>query len=264
MSDRDGTLSALALLSRSLGEPHKGYLILGEGNTSAAIDSQSFFVKASGRELRNAGPAAFVEMRFAPVLELLTIAELSQETVSKAYAAAQIDGPGDQRPADRRPSDRRPSVETLLHAVCLGLPDVSFAAHTHPTAVNALTCSTSYPDNLKGRMYPDEIVMLGAESVCVPYRDPGADLGREIKVRADAFVEQHGQAPKVLYLQNHGMIALGANARAVEQITATAVKAAEIRLRALLAGGISLLPEHEVAHIASRSDELYRRRHLGA
>ena len=38
----------LVEMSRYLGDPGKGYAILGEGNTSARIDGDSFYVKASG------------------------------------------------------------------------------------------------------------------------------------------------------------------------------------------------------------------------
>ena len=45
-------LSQLVAMSRSLGDPANDYVILGEGNTSAKVDADSFWVKASGTELR--------------------------------------------------------------------------------------------------------------------------------------------------------------------------------------------------------------------
>ena len=41
-------------MSRILGDPARDLVILGEGNTSARADGNTFFVKASGKELGTA------------------------------------------------------------------------------------------------------------------------------------------------------------------------------------------------------------------
>ena len=251
-SSREFVLSELVALSRNIGRPEAECAILGEGNTSAKIDSRSFLVKASGTQLSSIDEAGFVEIRFAPVLELLTHAELPNQAVSDVYGRSQVE----------RETPAKPSVETLLHAYCLSLEGIRFVAHTHPTAVNMLTCSTGFPQILRGRIYPDEIVCLGADSVCVPYTDPGFQLGREVKHHIERYLEQYGEVPKVVYMQNHGLIALGASRKDAENITFTTVKAASIRFGALMAGGIRRLSLDEVAGISERTDEKYRRRML--
>ena len=45
------TLRSLVKMSRSLGKARRGYVMLGEGNTAAREDEQSFWVKASGFSL---------------------------------------------------------------------------------------------------------------------------------------------------------------------------------------------------------------------
>ena len=62
--DQNNSLSQLVALSRSLGEPANDYVILGEGNTSARADDTSFWVKASGTELRTIGAEGFVRVAF--------------------------------------------------------------------------------------------------------------------------------------------------------------------------------------------------------
>jgi rhamnose utilization protein RhaD (predicted bifunctional aldolase and dehydrogenase) len=153
-----------------------------------------------------------------------------------------------------------PSVETLLHAICLNLEGVNFVGHTHPTAVNRLTCSKSFPENLKGRIYPDEIVLLGKESVFIPYTDPGVQLAQRTKKEIKIFLDKYGEKPKSIYIQNHGFVALGSTPTEVENITLMADKAAEIRFGALLAGGINTFSEDIVNYIAERTDEKYRQR----
>jgi len=48
MSDPQQLLEELVEMSRKLGEPAADCVILGEGNTSARIDEETFWVKASG------------------------------------------------------------------------------------------------------------------------------------------------------------------------------------------------------------------------
>ncbi|HSW43277.1 MAG TPA: hypothetical protein VLM76_12275 [Patescibacteria group bacterium] len=57
MSAAPDALHQLIGLSRSLGEPSRQLAILGEGNTSARIDDETFWVKASGTQLATAEPS---------------------------------------------------------------------------------------------------------------------------------------------------------------------------------------------------------------
>ncbi len=57
---QDAILTQLVSMSRNLGDPINDYVILGEGNTSAQVDGDSFWVKASGTELRTIESEGFV------------------------------------------------------------------------------------------------------------------------------------------------------------------------------------------------------------
>ena len=103
-------------------------------------------------------------------------------------------------------------METLLHALCLQLPGISFVGHTHATAVNMLTCSVGFEQAYAGRLFPDEIVLCGPAPVLVPYTDPGVPLAKEVWARIQRHVEQHGENPRVILMQNHGIVALGRRA----------------------------------------------------
>ncbi len=249
----DGVLEALVSLSNRLGDPARDCAILGEGNTSARADEATFWVKASGAELRTAGPDRFVRVRFDAVLEMLAAGDLDDDTVKVALARAKADSAA---PA-------HPSVETLLHAVCLGVAGVNVVAHTHPVAVNAVTCSRAFPDALRAPLFPDQVVVCGVAPVLVPYVDPGVPLAREVDRLLRAFVAEHGEPPRVLYLQNHGLVALGANATQAENVTAMAVKAARILLGSYGVGGPNPMTAEAVARIHTRPDEHHRQRVLG-
>lgn len=242
-------LDDLATMSNRLGDPVFDAAVLGEGNTSIRCDDRTFWIKGSGCSLADMGPQDFVHLRFDAILALLGEAKADEARIAAAYQAAKVDPD----------HPRRPSVETLFHALLLGYPGVEVVAHTHPTAVNRLTCNPGWDLALAGRMFPDEAVVMGVESVFVPYTDPGVPLAVAIRDGMDTFIAHHGETPKVIYLQNHGMIALAAKPAEAINITCMAIKAARIRLGAIQAGGIRPLPAVVVRHLVSRPDERYRR-----
>ena len=246
-------LDQLVALSNSLGRPELDYVILGEGNTSARADAASFWVKASGTELRTITAAGFVQVAFDRVLALMDRPNLTDADVRAGLTAAKVD------PA----SPGHPSVETLLHALCLQLPGISFIGHTHATAVNMLTCSVGFEQAYAGRLFPDEIVLCGPAPVLVPYTDPGVPLAVEVWTRVQRYMDQYGEQPKVILIQNHGIITLGRSAQHVLDVMAMAVKTARILLGTYAAGGPRFMSEHDVARIHTRPDELYRRLQLG-
>ncbi len=242
------TLAQLVELSRRLADPGLDYVILSEGNTSARADDETFWVKASGREMRDISEAGFVRVYFQRVLSLLDQERATDREIKTALAEAKVE-----------PSPGHPSVETLLHAVCLRLQGVNFIGHTHPTPVNALTCSVGFEAAFGGRLFPDEIVICGPAPLLVPYTDPGVPLAREIHRRLQTHVDRYGEIPKMILLQNHGLIALGSTPQEVENITAMATKAARVRLGAYAAGGPRFLAQRDVQRIHTRPDEQYRR-----
>jgi rhamnose utilization protein RhaD (predicted bifunctional aldolase and dehydrogenase) len=246
-------LEQLVSLSRALGHPDRDCTILGEGNTSALEDDGTFWIKASGRGLADATPADFVRVDFVRALSLLDAGPLDDDALARRLAETKAD----------RSGDARPSVETMMHAACLALPGVSFIGHTHPTAINAMTCSRGFAAAAQGRLFPDEVVVCGPESVLVPYVDPGPPLARAVREAIERATRRGGETPKMILLQNHGLVALGASAREVEGITAMAVKAARIRLGTFALGGPNALDPHAVERIHTRPDEHHRQRELG-
>ena len=249
----DDILAQLVTMSNNLGDPALDYVILGEGNTSARADADTFWVKASGTELRITEASGFVRVRFDGVLALLETDDISDDDVKAGLEAAKVD------PA----ATARPSVETVLHAVALQLEGVNFVGHTHPTAINALTCSAAFETAVTGRLFPDEIVICGPALVVVPYTDPGVPLARKVRDLIDQYIDEYQEVPKVILMQNHGLIALGRTAQQVENITAMAVKAARVLLGTYVLGGPHFLTARNVDRIHTRPDELYRRKLLG-
>ena len=243
-------LDSLIKMTRALGEPAMDYVIIGEGNTSMRIDDESFLVKASGQQMQGIDEDGFVAVRFAPMLAMLDDPPATLSQQKAITEAAKVD------PADKR----SPSIEVSFHAMLLQECGVRYVGHTHPAAINQIMCSEYAADFALQRRFPDEVVLCGPQSALAPYADPGLPLALVMRDRVRAYMAEHGEAPKLILLENHGMIALGDTPAEILKITAMAVKAARIYLGSLLTGAPTRLPADEVRHLYQRPDEIYRRK----
>ena len=98
----------------------------------------------------------------------------------------------------------------------------------------------------------------------VPYTDPGLKLAQAIRAAVVAFIKRVSLPPRVILLENHGFIALGATPEAVLAATLMGAKSAEIFLGAAAASGLPrFLTAAQVTRIAGRPDEHYRQKALG-
>jgi len=245
------TIQNLLTLSHELGREDRGLAILGEGNTSARLSDDTFAVKASGTCLGTLKEEDTVECRFSALLPLLEKKSLSDKEIDDALLAARVDAKA-----------KRPSVEAVFHAWLLTLPGINFVGHAHATSVNQVLCSPRARDFAIHRMFPDEIVCCSVASVMVPYTDPGLQLAQGIRRETQAYVQKLGRQPRVILIQNHGTITLGASWQAVLTAMLMVEKAAKIFVGAAALNGPVFLSKENVERIAGRPDEAYRQRAL--
>ena len=253
MPTADEILEQLTALSHYLGDPARDLAILGEGNTSARLDEEAFYVKASGHQLGTITPDGFCAVHFARVLPAFDGPELSDAAVKETLLNCKADGD----------ITVMPSVETFLHAYLLTLPNVNFVGHTHPTAVNAILCARNAREALAGRLFPDEVVCCGVAPCFVEYTDPGIPLARLLKQRVEEFAETYNEYPKVILMQNHGFIALGKTPKDIQSVTAMYVKTARVLVGTYAFGGPNFMTQEAVNRIHTRPDEHYRQRQIG-
>jgi len=237
-------------MSNTLGSEVYDCAILGEGNTSAKLDQDYFLIKASGTQLRTIDEHGFIKVCFAPILEVLTKDALTDEEVKKVLLEASVENL----------DQKVPSVETFLHAILLSHEKINYVGHTHPTAINGVLCSKRAEEAYSGSLFPDQIVVLGTDPLFIPYTDPGFVLAKAFKEKFAAYLDRFGKAPKAIYMQNHGFIAIGATDKDVLNITQMAVKTAKIILGTYLLGGPNFLSDAHVNRIETRPDEHYRRK----
>ena len=210
-----------------------------------------FAVKASGCHLASLNETDVAVCETAKVLAILNQKSLKDEAIDQALLDSRVDA-----------AAKKPSVESMFHAWLLTLDGVNFVGHCHPLAANQILCSPRARDFAERRLFPDEVVCCGPASVFIPYVDPGLPLSREIRDRTSAFVQQHGVVPRLILLQNHGIIALGGTANAVLACILMATKAAAIFMGAAALGGPNFLIPQHVERITVRPDEAYRQRQL--
>ncbi len=247
----EDTRRALIALSADLARFHD-MALLGEGNVSARLTDDRFLVKASGTRLAALAPGHLVEVAARPLLEALADGGPHDD---EAMEALLLDARTD-------PAALKPSVESLFHAWLLQLDGVGFVGHAHPVAAGALLCSPRAEAFAHKRLFPDQVVYCGPDSVLVPYVDPGLVLARAVAERVEAFRVRYGFLPKTILLENHGVIAPGKTPEDVRAALYMAEKAARVFLGAAALGGPVFMSPPQVARIDGRLDEHYRQRML--
>lgn len=245
-------LERLTDLSRELGRPERELVILAEGNTSIRTSGDHMLVKASGASLGSARADDFVDVPLGEMIDLIDNPHSDDSTIDNTFQ--RITGS----------TGRRPSVESMVHAVCQVDAGATVVGHTHPVSINGLLCSRQAAVLASTIVYPEQIVILGRRPVFVPYTDPGLALAREVRRGILAYLADEGAPPKIVYLANHGIFALGTSPGEVLRITEMAVKVSRIMAIGLAVGGLAPLDAQAGERIDARADEQHRRSALEA
>jgi rhamnose utilization protein RhaD (predicted bifunctional aldolase and dehydrogenase) len=251
MNASDLMLDPLVRLSHELGREDRQLAILGEGNTSVALGDGTFWVKASGSSLGTITPADFTRVKSAPILAALDQKELADDAIRAVLQESQTD-----------PQAALPSVETFLHALCLEEAGARWVGHTHPVSVLQILCSQQGAEPFLQHIFPDAVVVCGRHLAVVPYLDPGLPLALAVRATLRAFQEQHGRAPKVILMVNHGPVVLGQTEREVLNLMLMLDKWARILLGTSALGGPRFITVAQADRIDRRPDEHHRQKRL--
>ena len=173
--------------------------------------------------------------------------DLSDAALKAALDAAKVD-----------PSvTRRPSVETVLHALAL---TEAWRQVRGPHAPRR----GQRPDVLRGHAArpspaassPTRSWSAGRRPLISPTPIRGCPWRAPCAPRIQRYTDEWRQPPKVVLMQNHGLIALGASAREVDSITAMYVKTCRVLAGAYAFGGPHFMTAENVRahpHAAGRS-----------
>jgi L-fuculose-phosphate aldolase len=203
------------------------FTICSEGNVSVR-DGNNFKIKASGTSLHTLSE------------EDLTLCDIYGKQLDETH--------------------KKSSIEVFFHAwIMRKFPLINFISHTHPPHTTKILCSESIYDFADNRWFPDQIVRNGTKSCIVPYATPGEEALKLVDKHVTDFVIREGFFPKLILLQNHGIITASASKKDCAAATLMCEKSAEIFVGAKLLGGIKFLSPQEVADVDKCPNENYRR-----
>jgi len=177
----------------------KDYVIAGGGNTSYK-DNDDIWVKASGTGLSDITKSGFA------ILKRNALQKMYDKKYSEDPVKREEEVKTDLYNACHPGITVRPSVETSLHEII----KYSFIMHTHPTLVNALTCSINAEKYI--------MQLFGDDALYIPYTDPGYTLFVRIRNLLLNWRETHKQDPKIIFLQNHGVFVSADSTNEIREI----------------------------------------------
>ncbi|HWI62063.1 MAG TPA: class II aldolase/adducin family protein [Symbiobacteriaceae bacterium] len=131
---------------------------------------------------------------------------------------------------------RRPSTETPMHRLTyLSRPDVGAVVHTHSIYASAFAClGTDMP------VISTELAMVVGSTIrCAPYAKSGTEE------MAQTAVAALGAEDLVVFLQNHGVLAVGRNLREAYNTAVALEEAAMIYYLARQMGTPIVIPAEE-------------------
>lgn len=152
--------------------------------------------------------------------------------------------------------DDKPSMESSFHSFIYKNTDYKFIAHTHPTNVLKILCSSSniVYDFANERLFPDQVVFNESTACVVPYATPGKNLTTAI-MKAVTY-HRSLSWPSLFLLRSHGIICCAYSMKQAVVMTEICEKSAEIFLGAYCP---VFLTEQQVLEIENNKDETYRK-----
>jgi rhamnose utilization protein RhaD (predicted bifunctional aldolase and dehydrogenase) len=180
----------------------------GGGNSSVKLDDGTMLIKASGFSMSDVeSESGFCKVNIAEIPGFLSSlsANPNYSRKDREMAATEILSRASEH------QKFRPSIETFLHSVSSG----KFTLHTHPIALNMLLNKHNWMESI------DKI--YGANSVEVPYATPGIELTLSLL----GELNRQSAEPRMMFLQNHGLIVTADTAEEVILLTENTVQKAE-------------------------------------
>ncbi len=167
------------------------YVLAGGGNTSYKTEKH-LYIKASGVELAHIDGEGFVKLRRNMLAGMWDKKYSEDPTQREAQVLEDL-----LAAREHGEQAKRPSVETMLH----DLFKKPFVVHTHPSLINALTCSK---DGERGARK-----LFAGEVLWIPTVNPGYILAATTRTEVLAYREKHNRDPEILLFQNHGLCVSG-------------------------------------------------------
>ncbi|MCO4783542.1 MAG: class II aldolase/adducin family protein [Candidatus Cloacimonetes bacterium] len=158
----------------------------GGGNAAVKIADDEMLIKASGYTLSEVSKNnAYSKVKTSKVKNLINHPKLLSETdkVKRGKICTQL-------LQEATIHNAKPSIETLLHSLLL-----RYSLHTHPLALNIILVMPNWQSILQDLFQEIDIALVN-------YHTPGIELAMALSRRLNS----NKKNPKVIFLQNHGLI----------------------------------------------------------
>jgi len=206
---KNSALNELIKMSRYAGERFD-LVQAGGGNTSVKYNDDKMYIKASGFLLselsHNKGYCTVSMDKVIAILNDPEVIEIGDKRKKDSIASQKLND------AIFEGTDR-PSIETYLHSLLY-----KYTLHVHAIAVNVFTSAKNWRERL---------LELDSEALLIPYETPGIELALLLKKELENYVVDNGSLPKVIFLQNHGLIISSDSYNEIEELTEKIVCKAE-------------------------------------
>ncbi|WP_321311693.1 class II aldolase/adducin family protein [Halarcobacter sp.] len=191
-------VEALVRISKFAGERFD-LVQAGGGNSSVKLDDDRMLIKASGFSLseveQDSGYSKVSTSMIAKIVENNEVLDANDKRTRESITANLVkEGTIDK--------ENRPSIETLLHSLVY-----KYTLHTHPVVVNMVLNKPNYKEILSS--------LFDSDIVLVEYKTPGIELALELYEEINKFEV----LPKLIFLQNHGLIVTSNELEDIENLT---------------------------------------------
>jgi ribulose-5-phosphate 4-epimerase/fuculose-1-phosphate aldolase len=227
-------------LGHALGR-HAGRLVLpGEGVIACRVTETRLAITRRGARLAEMESADLIQFDMQRLDEVIALEPVLPEDLIGAQLHA---APGAE------------AHEDLTTLACLmGMdPALMVAAHIHPVLVDQITASPRARQFADRRIVHNEVLSLGSAALLVNYTEPGIALTREIQKKMILWRDRYKSVPRIIHVQNHGVIMTATSATDLLDRIAALLKYAELFAGASILGGPVFLTPQAITQIEQQN-----------
>jgi rhamnose utilization protein RhaD (predicted bifunctional aldolase and dehydrogenase) len=224
------------LSHRLYGHPDR-LVIYDEGLIAAKLERHIVLSRPGARLGRlELGDLIYVEP--APLLELLKVDQLKRQTEEETLIGCRI-----------RSDLSIPGPEAYFVADLFDHSASRMLAHIQPILINQILASPRARQFADRRVTQTEVLGCGGATAMVGYADPGAALAKEIRHKVNLWRDRVRLEPKVVLLQNNGMVVMGDTPDELIETIDKILRAAEVFVGASILGGPQFLTVANIGRV---------------
>jgi ribulose-5-phosphate 4-epimerase/fuculose-1-phosphate aldolase len=232
----DPLINEILTLGQTLGRHPSRLVLADEGALAARVTDTRVAITRRGAHLAEVQAGDFVHLDLQRICEVIAHDPVLPEDLAATQLHAEFGA--------------QPHEDAMLFAWLLALdPALRFVVHLHPVIVDQITASPRARQFADRRTVHNEVLALGSASLLVNYADPGLGLTREIQKKMILWRDRNKSVPRVILVQNHGLILLGETGTALLYCVDALLKYAELFAGASLLGGPVFLTPQAITQI---------------